>query len=77
MKSCYSPSTVVRSYFRAGDELPVSEFVSRSRQALNEASDRVRAKFGFACSSAAAQLAEIERFTRPYPSEGTIRIIAI
>ena len=74
-KDCYSPSSVVRRYFTAGEELTAAEFVARSRQALTEASERVRAKFGFACTSAAAQLAEIERWTGAYPGNARIRIL--
>jgi uncharacterized repeat protein (TIGR04042 family) len=76
-KECYSPSTVVRDYFRAGEEMDVTEFRQRSRKALAEASERVRAKFGFSCSSAASQLAEIEQFTRPYSGDQTVRILSI
>jgi uncharacterized repeat protein (TIGR04042 family) len=76
-KQCYSPSSVVREYFAAGEEMPVAEFRDRSRKALAEASERVRAKFGFSCSSAASQLAEIEHFTRAYPGEQIVRIVSI
>lgn len=76
-KQCYSPSTVVRDYFSAGEKMPVAEFRDRSRQALAEASERVRAKFGFSCSSAASQLAEIEQFTRAYSGDQTVRILSI
>lgn len=76
-KECYSPSTVVRDYFTAGEKMAVSEFLSRSRKALAEASERVRAKYGFACSSAASQLADIEKTTRAFPAEGTVRIVSI
>jgi uncharacterized repeat protein (TIGR04042 family) len=74
---CYSPSTVVREYFSAGESLPVSEFLLRSRKAYAEASERVRSKFGFSCSSASAQLADIERTTRAYPAEALIQILDI
>ncbi len=76
-RECYSPSTVIRDYFAAGDEMPVEEFVTRSRKALGAASERVRAKFGFACSSAASQLAEIERWTSDCPRDFTIRILRV
>ncbi len=76
-KQCYSPSTVVRDYFAAGEELPVAEFLERSRKAFAEASERVRAKYGFSCSSAASQLAEIEATTRSFPRDGTVRILSI
>ena len=74
-RECYSPSTVVCNYFQKGDEMPLAEFVSR--RALTEASERVRARYGFACSSAADQLEQIERFTRTQPEEGTVRILSI
>lgn len=76
-KQCYSPSTVVRDYFATGEEMPVSEFRARSRKAFAEASERVRAKYGFSCSSAAAQLAELEEMIRQFPDSDTIRITEI
>ena len=76
-KECYSPSSVVRNYFAEGEEMPVSEFLARSRQALAEASERVRAKFGFSCSSAANQLEEIELLTRNYSPDGIVRILHV
>jgi uncharacterized repeat protein (TIGR04042 family) len=76
-KECYSPSTVVRDYFAEGEEMVVSEFLARSRKALAAASERVRAKFGFSCSSAASQLDEIEQFTRNYQPDGIVRILHV
>jgi uncharacterized repeat protein (TIGR04042 family) len=74
---CYSPSTVVRNYFVLGEQLPVEEFLVKSRKALFEASERVRAKFGFACSSAASQLNEIETRMQNYSGDSQIRILEI
>jgi uncharacterized repeat protein (TIGR04042 family) len=76
-KECYSPSSIVRQYFAKGEEMPVLEFVRRSRQALADASERVRAKFGFVCSSAAAQLSEIEKWSRSYAHDAVIRVVSI
>jgi uncharacterized repeat protein (TIGR04042 family) len=76
-KECYSPSSVVRKHFQPDEEMSVAEFLARSRLAFAAARDRVRAKFGFACSSAAAQLASIEDWTRSYASDATIRILQI
>jgi uncharacterized repeat protein (TIGR04042 family) len=56
----YSPSTVVEDVFTAGAAYPLAEFVALSRQAMTEASERVRARYGFPCSRAAATLASIE-----------------
>jgi uncharacterized repeat protein (TIGR04042 family) len=57
--------------------MSVGEFLARSRKAFPAASERVRAKFGFACSSAAAQLENIEEWTRAYATDATIRILHI
>jgi uncharacterized repeat protein (TIGR04042 family) len=59
-ESCYSPSLVIKDYFVEGQSYPIEDFVSRSREALNIASDRVAAKYGMACSAALDQLARIE-----------------
>ncbi len=58
---CYSPSTVVETHFAAGASYPIDAFLTRSRDALHAASERVRQRFGFPCSRALGQLAEIER----------------
>jgi uncharacterized repeat protein (TIGR04042 family) len=76
-RECYSPSTVVRDYFGPGEEMPAAEFLIRSRKAFVEASERVRAKHGFACTSAAAQLAAIERWVGRCPADGVVRILSI
>ncbi len=60
-ESCYSPSVVICEYFREGADYSISEFVSLSREALTNASERVRAKYGHSCSLALDQLARIER----------------
>ena len=57
---CYSPSLVVRDYLVPGTQYRLDEFLQRTREALGIASERVRAKYGFACSQAMDQLAEIE-----------------
>jgi uncharacterized repeat protein (TIGR04042 family) len=57
---CYSPSLVVREYLEVGRTYPLREFLERSRIMLNIGSERVRAKYGFACSAAMDQLASIE-----------------
>ena len=57
---CYSPSLVIKDYFQPGTAYPLSLFMTQVREALNIASERVRAKFGFACSQAMDQLAELE-----------------
>lgn len=58
--TCYSPSLVIKDHFSAGTSYALDDFLSRARTATQIASDRVAAKFGFACSRAADQLGEIE-----------------
>jgi uncharacterized repeat protein (TIGR04042 family) len=59
-EACYSPSLVIKDYFAPGETYPLADFVTRSRTALNIASERVREKYGWPCSRAMAQLARIE-----------------
>lgn len=58
---CYSPSYVVEEHLSVGAAYAVDDFLSRARTALEIGSERVRARYGFACSSALDQLREIER----------------
>jgi uncharacterized repeat protein (TIGR04042 family) len=59
-ETCYSPSTIIRDHFIPGTAYPLSEFLSRSRVALNAASERVRQRYGSPCSLALGQLSRIE-----------------
>ena len=59
-EACYSPSLVVRDYLNENVEYALSDFLERSRAALLIASDRVKAKYGHACSLALNQLQRIE-----------------
>jgi uncharacterized repeat protein (TIGR04042 family) len=63
---CYSPSLVIKDFFALGKTYPLEDFVARSRFALNIASERVKAKYGFACSSAMDQLARIETAAKTF-----------
>jgi len=60
VETCYSPSLVIKDFFQPGEAYPLAEFLARSRTALKIASDRVEAKYGFACPRALGQLARIE-----------------
>ncbi len=54
----YSPSSVIRDYFKPGDIVPLAQFEQLAIEALNKASGRVMAKYGYECTSA---MSEIER----------------
>jgi uncharacterized repeat protein (TIGR04042 family) len=76
-QQCYSPSLVVRDHLTVDDRYEIVDFVQRSRTALTEASDRVMAKFGFACTSAAATTEQISSAATQYPDDATIRVVAM
>lgn len=53
---CYSPSLVIRDYFIPGQDYLVRDFLEKAERALTQASDRVRARYGFACGRALGQI---------------------
>jgi uncharacterized repeat protein (TIGR04042 family) len=73
---CYSPSLVVREHIEVGRIYSVAEFLARSRVMLEVGSERVRAKYGFACSSAMDQLALLEERGAGYAESGPVTVIA-
>jgi uncharacterized repeat protein (TIGR04042 family) len=77
LQRCYSPSLVMHDYLTAGSDYTVAEFVDRSTHALEEASERVRAKYGFACTSAAGTNAEIVSAASQFAPGATIRVVAM
>jgi len=74
---CYSPSTIVKDYLREGESYSVAEFRERARTALRLASDRVRAKYGYACSRALDELAEIERRSEGVADPTQARVVVL
>ena len=73
---CYSPSLVVREHLAVGSSYPLPEFIHRTREALQIASERVRAKYGFACSRALDQLAEIQAVAADFDTTERVRVLA-
>lgn len=55
----YSPSLVVHDHLSAGTTITVEQLVDRATTALDAAADRVRAAYGFRCTSAAASLVDV------------------
>lgn len=72
--TCYSPSLVIRDYFQPGAAYPLPDFLQRIREATRIASDRVEAKYGFACSRAADQLAQIEAIAARHAGDAEARV---
>lgn len=80
-RSYYSPSTIVHQHFEAGMSYELKEFLARTEVAMNAASERVRAKFGYACSSAMDTLAQIqetaaaEQAAEVAPRDGRVTVL--
>jgi len=74
---CYSPSLVIRDYFEAGADYSLEDFLRRVREATGIASERVRAKYGFPCSRALAQLRAIEAEALRFKHQDQARIVVL
>lgn len=74
---CYSPSLVVQDFLIPGQGYGLHDFLQRTRQALGVASERVRAKYGFACSQAMDQLAEIEHIASRFAGSGDAEVLVV
>ena len=59
IEDCYSPSTIIFDYLKEGESYNLKDFIERSSNALNLASERVKKKYGFRCTSAESQLSKI------------------
>ena len=77
VQRCYSPSLVMHDHLSVGVAYTVAEFVDRSATGLTEAGDRVRAKFGFACTSAAESSSRIAAAAAGFPSAATMCVVAM
>jgi uncharacterized repeat protein (TIGR04042 family) len=73
---CYSPSLIVREYLEVGRRYGLPDFLERSRAMLTIGSERVRAKFGYACSSAMDQLAALEARAGAYHDRAEVTVVA-
>ncbi|EIZ86916.1 hypothetical protein WYO_0372 [Methylobacterium sp. GXF4] len=73
-EACYSPSLIVKDFLAVGESYALDAFVEKTRTALTIASERVREKYGFACSSAMAQLARIETAAKQQDPGGLVTV---
>lgn len=71
---CYSPSLVIQDYLSLDEDYTVNEFVTRCSTALNEASERVKSKYGFYCSSAMDQLSAIRHKAEKFSGNPELRV---
>lgn len=74
---CYSPSLVIHDHLTAGTKYTVEDFLERSGRALAEASERVRARYGFACTSATATRHDINTVARRFSGDAVLEVVAM
>ncbi|CAM4293800.1 MSMEG_0570 family nitrogen starvation response protein [Zobellia roscoffensis] len=71
----YSPSSVINEYLKPGESLSLEEFLTRCTTGLNEASERVRLKFGYSCTSAQAESSRISEKCQNYDAKKIVKIV--
>jgi len=73
---CVSPSRTIEHALTEGARYPCEELLGRTRSALQAGSERVRAKYGFACSAAAQQIDDLDDAARRLgvPADGIVSV---
>ena len=72
----YSPSTVILEYLKPGDSFRVSELESLGVTALRAASERVRARYGFACTRTDEEESQLRQWIARYKPEQSVRVVS-
>jgi uncharacterized repeat protein (TIGR04042 family) len=72
--SLYSPSTVVYEFLKPGDRLSIAELEQKGLAALREASERVRARYGFACTRTDEEALKLRKRIALYNSTETVEV---
>lgn len=75
VEGCYSPSLVMHDHLQPGATYRVDEFTRRSATGLAEASERVRARYGFACTASAASLERIQSTASSFAAGDLVEVI--
>ncbi len=70
----YSPSTVILQRLRPGQSLPVSALRTEAINALEEASERVRARYGFACTRTDEERRKLETTAAGFDDTALVHI---
>ena len=74
---CYSPSTVILDHLEEGASYELGEFARRTRTALELASERVMARYGYECSSALDQLRTIQQRILAMSADERVRPVTV
>ncbi|AJD57720.1 MSMEG_0570 family nitrogen starvation response protein [Synechococcus elongatus] len=70
----YSPSTVVLDYLKPGDRLTVAKLQQQGCTALAAASERVRARYGFACTRTDEETQKLQSQAANFAAEDPVMI---
>jgi uncharacterized repeat protein (TIGR04042 family) len=70
----YSPSSVMLQHLQPGAELSVAEVREAGLRALAEASERVRARYGFACTRTDEEAARLQQRTSLYDPQALVKV---
>ncbi len=73
----YSPSSIIEDYFNPGESISMGQFLTACTEGLEEASERVRQKYGYACTSALAESSRIAKRCQEYDGTHEVKIISI
>ncbi|MFN8075211.1 MAG: MSMEG_0570 family nitrogen starvation response protein [Kineosporiaceae bacterium] len=73
----YSPSLVVHDHLVTGATYPVADVAARCSAAMREASDRVRATYGMACTSAAETDAAVRAAAARYAPDAPVQVVRL
>jgi uncharacterized repeat protein (TIGR04042 family) len=71
----YSPSTVILEHLPPGEKLSVAALRSRGLEGLQQASERVRARYGFACTRTDEEARKLQRTLAAYGADQVVRIL--
>jgi uncharacterized repeat protein (TIGR04042 family) len=72
----YSPSTVILETLPPGRQLTVAELRRQGQEALRKASERVRQRYGFACTRADEEDRKLLAMADTYGPDAMVSILA-
>ena len=75
--SFYSPSTVIYDFFKPGDTLSIAELEQKALAALQQASQRVRTRYDFACTRTDEEAVKLKKKIANYSASENVRISAL
>ncbi|WP_380169664.1 MSMEG_0570 family nitrogen starvation response protein [Jannaschia sp. R86511] len=74
---CWSPSLVLHDHVTQGAAYPVAELVRRLEHALDLAGERVRARYGMACTAAVASAGALRDRAAAYAPDAPATVVRL